>query len=1016
MEELNTERPIDFDVPIDEMTAFLCRTGSLDSRGGEGRMIRSERLRNIILSGGEDCAKEVPLSERLAVGGVEVRLFGTADRIIDEVDACTVDVIKTTNLPLGFLHEEDYPAHRAQVECLAFLYAVGHDCKKVRSRLTYASVQTDAFIYFYHDHTLEELRERVFGLLTEYMKWASLRAEISAKTRESASKLKFPFKKYREGQSELILSAFRAMKNGERLAAEAPTGIGKTISTVYPAFRAIGDGAGKRIFYLTAKTPLRLAASETVGLLRRHGLSVKSVILTAKERCCLCREASEDCDSMVCPYSENHYASIKEALWELLNSADSYDETNIRAAAEKYRVCPYELSLDLSLWCGMIICDYNYLFDPRVTLRRFFGSFDNPKASPEENIFLVDEAHNLPDRARDIYSAELHAAPFIAFFRKLKESDFLLYQPLRELCLSFMKLERAAKKSDGPLRADPPEGVGHPELFDELSERVGKFIPAAREWLRYNRGVDENDPRLPSPEKLEELLSDARRFAFSDAHHENGFIRYAVLASEGAESAADTPTEAPQPQEKDLSRLADLLGMSNLGGLSAGNAALNRPGASPVRNAKPISMPDMTEARQTARSGADGARAFDGRKSASALSGLTVRYYCVDPSRLISSRLSLGRASVLFSATLSPLGYFMEQFGAGDGSGWRKLSLSSPFPRENLFVGIMDRVSVRLSDRDRTIDAVTEIINETVRAKKGNYLVYFPSYRMMRETAAAFRRASPGTRVITQKPNMSERDRADFIAAFAPESAVSPADAAEPRRSDAAFARNGSGSGISVAQAGFNRATDGRISANANGSELPTSQAGFNRASDVRISANASGSGISAAQTSFNRATDGRIGANTSGSPSAQTGFPGTAGGKTRANGESLVGFAVLGGIFSEGIDLVGERLIGSIIVGVGLANPSDEANLLAEYYQRKNEKGFDYAYACPAMGRVAQAAGRVIRTERDKGIVLLIDDRYVTRPYVGLIPKHWKGAALIGDTRSLRKALRDFWSRADAD
>ena len=830
---------MDFSVSVREVVDFLCRSGSLDSRAGVNRMVEGTRLHNIIMSrAGEEYIKEVPLEVKVDVDGLIIGLSGRADGIIDEEDGYTIDEIKTTTMPLRFIGENDYPAHWAQVGCYAFMFCELHNIDFIRTRITYANVETESCIYFYRDFTRDELREKVTALLREYKKWLELRRDFTFELQASAAKLKFPFPEFREGQSDMILAAYRAAKKGERLICEAPTGIGKTISTIYPSVKALGDGIGKRIFYLTAKTPLRIAAKNAVDILRKKGLRMRSIILTAKEKCCLCRDAVRDCDQMKCPYSENHFNSVNDAMWELLNGFESFDEALIRQFAEKYKVCPYELSLDISLWCGIIICDYNYLFDPRVSLRRFFGTFDDISGvNPEDNILLIDEAHNLPDRARDMYSAEVRLAPFLEFYKKIKETDIILYSLLRALCKEFLRVGKAAEKNGGFLIDKTDDGVDNSGFFEDFSEAVERFIPAAREWIRYNRDIDENDPSLPSPDRLLELLGDARKVQFAAAHTEKGYARYATFEN----------TETP---------------------------------------------PKKTRAIDA---GSDKNYPF-----------ITIKYFCIDPSELLSERLFCARSAVMFSATLSPTGYFAEQFGAGKGAVCRKLALKSPFPRENLFVGVMDKISTRLNDRNRTVEVIAELIKTIVRTKNGNYIVYFPSYRLMLETCAVFTRIDPATEVISQKRDMSEADRNGFVSAF------------RERKNDENKAK------------------------------------------------------------------------------------------------KSLVGFAVLGGIFSEGIDLVGERLIGSIIVGVGLWNPTTESNLLAEYYQKKCEKGFEYAYACPGMGRVMQAAGRVIRTDTDKGIVILIDDRYTTQPYVNLLPKNWKGLSLIGDVYSLKRSLERFWDRAD--
>ena len=797
-------------LPVRELTDFLCRSGSLDLRAGINRMVEGTRMHNILQSrGGAGYVREVTLGWVFEVDGLLFELSGRADGIIDEEDGYTVDEIKTTTLPLRYVNEEDYPAYAAQVECYACIFAKLHRLDFVRTRLTFCNIETEDCVYFYHDHAATELEERVISLLREYKKWILMRARFDSELRESANLLKFPFPDFREGQSDMILAAHRAFRRRERLYVQAPTGIGKTMSAIYPAFKALGGGVGRRIFYLTAKTPLRAAAQNAVDLLRKKGLHARSIILTAKEKCCLCKSAVRDCSSLACEYSDGHYTRINDALWAMLNGYERFTPELIEKCAREYKVCPFELSLDLSLWCEIIICDYNYLFDPRVALKRFFGSFDDPSTcTPDENLILVDEAHNLADRAREMYSAELCLNPFLEFLRKIPESDLILYKPLRELCRQFLRLKRRAaadafEGGGGFLRSDEP--------FAAFGEAVERFSSAALEWLKINGGAltseGQGDGLLPSPDRLADLRMDALRYSFTLGLFDKSYVNYTEVIGDD----------------------------------------------------------------------------------------IRVKLLCRDPSGAISRRLSRGRAAMLFSATLTPLDYFADLLGGGKER--VLLELDSPFPRENLFVAAMDKVSTRYLDRDRTIEAAAEVLRAVVCSKPGNYLAYFPSYRLMREVAAAFHSRTPEVRCIVQRPDMTESDRDAFIRQF-------------------------------------------------------------------------------------------------------------------DQKGRTMLGFAVLGGIFSEGIDLVGERLIGSVIIGVGLAQLNTESNLIAEYYNETREQGYEYAYVYPGMNKVLQAAGRVIRTDTDRGVIILVDDRFATPTYTGLFPAHWKEMRLIGDNYSLRRALERFWAQ----
>ncbi len=786
-------------VAVRELVGFLCRSGSLDSHAGTLAMNEGTRLHNILQSrGGAGYIKEVSLQKSVNIGDTAFILSGRADGIIDEADGYCVDEIKTTGVPLAYIHADDYTAYWAQAECYAWIFAADHKLENIRVRITFCHVETEEVRYFYRAYTFDELNARIISLLTEYKKWALLAIDSYAALTESAAALAFPFRALREGQEELILAAHRAFKRRERLFAQAPTGIGKTMSTLYPAVRALGEGIGRRIFYLTAKTTTRTAAMNAVEILRRGGLSARSIVLTAKEKLCRTGEVCRTCDSLRCPYSDGHYDRVNGALWELLAGDPSITREAVEAMAEKHRVCPYELSLDAALWCDIIVGDYNYLFDPRVYLRRFFSE----ECPGEENLLLVDEAHNLPERAREMFSATLHFAPFFSLLCRIKEEDPYLYAPLRGLCRRFLALKRRVL-AEGE---DPEKKRGfllskHP--FEEFDAAVGHFAVMAQEWLAAMGDT-------PITEAVREARIEAFQYARLAEEAGREYVRYAEVHEEA----------------------------------------------------------------------------------------ITVRLLCLDPAAHLGKRLEKVRGAVFFSATLTPTDYFADILGGGEKTAL--LELGSPFPRENLFVGVMDKVSTRYADRERTPHESAQILAAAVQAKKGNYIVYFPSYSLLKDTWRAFRHLDRQTVCIAQKPSMTEAEREAFLSQF--------------------------------------------------GQERPV----------------------------------------------------------------SMLAFCVLGGIFSEGIDLTGDKLIGSIIVGTGIGALTSERNVLAEYYEETRGTGFDYAYTYPGMNKVLQAAGRVIRTESDRGIVLLIDDRFGEARSVRLFPRHWRGLSLIGDIPSLQEALRRFWEAHD--
>lgn len=150
---------------------------------------------------------------------------------------------------------------------------------------------------------------------------------------------------------------------------------------------------GENIFYLTAKTITRTVAEEAFSILKEHGLKFKVITITAKEKLCFCDKT--ECNPENCLWARGHLDRVNDAVFELWTTQDSYDRDTLLEYAKKWQVCPFEMCLDLAVWVDAVICDYNYVFDPNVYLKRFFG-----EGTSGEYIFLIDEAHNLVDRGR----------------------------------------------------------------------------------------------------------------------------------------------------------------------------------------------------------------------------------------------------------------------------------------------------------------------------------------------------------------------------------------------------------------------------------------------------------------------------------------------------------------------------------------------------------------------------------------------------------------------------------------
>lgn len=746
---------------------------------------------------------EVDLDHTCVLGNLTFRLTGRADGIITDEAGITVVELKVLR---AYDYYSTQPAHTAQLICYAYFFASANEMEYINTQLTYYNLDRDEVRHRMGTYHIDELREQFYAILSQFSRWAALAVERETVRLPAIRAAGFPYGKFRPGQDELALAVFRAIRRGERLFVQAPTGIGKTMSTLYPAVKALGEGKCDRIFYLTAKGSTAREAWAAARLLAKNGAPIRTVMISAKASMCLCESAKADphhlsshCNPAECPYAADYFNRAPDAVYELLTAGLGVTSAMLREKGEAHFVCPYELSLDLAEHCELIICDYNYLFDPHAYFRRFF---EGGRPSSERYVFLVDEAHNLPDRARAMYSAELRCRDFERIYadvpREERELDGILAGAIRA-----MRYQRRVHKSELNYNAEGKEvgGVIASSLDRRLRDALAICVEQIVDWQRAHRG----NPFARALDELCERVEDL--LALHDIADEH--FRYCIEF---------------EPED------------------------------------------------------------------------VRLRLLCLDPAPMLAARLLLGRAAVFFSATLTPTEYFADLLGGGVND--VNLSLPSPYPAENLCLAAVDGVSTRYSDREESVKSIVRCIAATVSAKAGHYMVYFPSYAYLEAVFARFTAKYPRIPVRAQKRGMDHGERERFIEAFA--------------------------------------AQDGRL----------------------------------------------------------------------------LVGFCVLGGSFSEGMDLPGRALIGSIIVGVGMPQLSVERGLLAEYYQEKSESGHAYAYIYPGMNKVLQAAGRVIRREDDRGIVVLIDDRWHEPTYARLFPPHWRHLRFVGDATDLRELARRFWAR----
>ncbi|MBM5606037.1 ATP-dependent DNA helicase [Listeria seeligeri] len=771
-------------ISVRRLVEFVLRGGSIDSRmTSSDRALEGTKIHQLLQkSAGEEYQAEVSLKLDRTVDGVVFSLDGRADGIINEQ---TIDEIKTTETVMEEITEDFRPLHWAQLICYGFMFAEKSDLPEVTLQLTYYQVADEEIKQFRRVMSREEMGVFVDDLLSKYAVWAKMSAAWEMKRNKTIQELSFPYDSYRRGQRELSIAVYRTAVSGENLFCEAPTGIGKTMSTLFPAVKAMGEGKTDKIFYFTAKTITRQVAEDALDEMRRKGLAARSVTITAKDKICFLDERK--CEPDHCQFARGYYDRLNEALFDMLGQEEAITRTVVEQYARKYTLCPFELSLDVALFCDAIVCDYNYLFDPVVYLKRFFSE------GPGKYTFLVDEVHNLVDRARSMFSATLRKSLIMQVKRQLdKKLHKRLWNAVNAMNKVMVSLNKELIESGETIHVSKAD-------LAEWNESVLKFTFVAKEWLPQNTHS--------------ETQSDVLELYFES-------LRYVKIAE----------------------------------------------------------LYDERYTTQITRTHSD----------------LEIKQLCLDPAFLLSEKLKLGASSVLFSATLRPIDYYTNVLGGEEDTS--RMVFSSPFEQQNMHLLVADNISTKYQMRDQSLASVVEALAALIAGKKGNYLFFFPSFQYLQNVYELFREKHPEIVARKQEGAMDEEQREAFLEAF---------------------------------------------------------KAG---------------------------------------------------------NSETLVGFCVLGGVFSEGIDLRGERLIGAAIVGVGLAQLNPESDLIKDYYNETIGQGFDYAYQLPGMNKVLQAVGRVIRGESDRGVVLLIDERFSASRYRTLFPAHWNHAKIVKNTKEITEQVTEFW------
>lgn len=775
---------------VHELVDFLCREGDIDNRvyNADTMQLGSKMHASFQEKQGRDYLSEVPLSGVIHRENATVTLEGRADGIIVGGPFPVIDEIKTTVMPLNDFFAQQRAWHFAQAECYAYLYLLNHPSspRECGVRLTYLS-QQDAKQKMIKEKKFswETLEHDVLSLIDRHLQFDEEEFAHIAARNHSASLLPFPYAHFRPGQREMAKYIYALMSKKQSKNVfffEAPTGIGKTISAIYPALKSFAKGTNSKLFYLTAKGSGRQAAFDALSSCYEKGFIGRDSWLVAKDK--ICFQPGSECNPDSCPFAKDYYGKLRQVMKEEVHENHRYSPEFVTTLARHYAMCPFELQLDLSLLADVILCDYNYFFDPLVRLDRYFG----PEADPSRDIVLIDEAHNLPSRARDMYSESLS----LSLLEKVKK-DLSEYKTFRGIKNARKKLQTALEEVE---KAQTTPFAILPSFPDSVFAALERFSEATKK-------KQTDDVAFPS--SLKDLSRIAYRMSFLVRECDVNCVTYAIKRPTG---------------------------------------------------------------------------------------GFELRWQCLDASPLIKECIDRVRGTAIFSATLSPIEFYERSiYGEED---LPFLTFPSPFPQEHLHLMVAPTVSTRYKNRDQTYEEVARYLSAFVQAKVGNYFLFFPSYDYLSKIAPFF--SFPNADVYSQERDMNDDEKELFLSRFL---------------------------------------------------SHPT---------------------------------------------------------------KTSVGLLIIGGSFSEGVDLMADRLSGVAVVGIGLPQVSPERNALKDYYEVKNGKGFAYAYRNPGINKVMQAVGRLIRSEKDVGSALLIDDRYLQEEYRSLFSRVWRRYEIVLSPEEVETSVKAFY------
>ncbi len=776
-------------ISVRNLVEFVMRSGDIDNRRTAGAerdaMQEGSRIhRKIQRRMGSEYQAEVSMKHLVEESEYQILVEGRADGVITEPSGVVIDEIKGIYRDLSLL-ESPVPVHLAQALCYAYFYCSDQELDRIGVQITYCNMETEEIRRFREERTLEELEIWFGGLIHEYIKWSDYLYRHELRRNESLKELQFPYP-YREGQKELAVSVYKAVSRGKNLFIQAPTGVGKTLSTVFPSLKAMGEGCGDKLFYLTAKTITRSVAEDCFSLLRERELYFSTVTITAKEK--LCPMEKTECNPDACPYARGHFDRVNDAVYDIIHQEMGITREKILEYAQKYQVCPFEFCLDITNWADGIICDYNYVFDPGARLKRYFG-----ENLTGDYLFLIDEAHNLVSRAREMFSAVLIKEDFLTVKRIVKGRSPVVAKALERCNKNLLEYKREAQEY-------------------QVREEISIFAANLMHLYGEMESFMEKEKEFPDRDLVLDFYFQIRHFLNMFESLDDHYRIYTELGQDG---------------------------------------------------------------------------------------NFRLKLFCIDPSRCLSECLEKGRAGIFFSATLLPIRYYKKLLSGKEED--YAVYAHSPFDSGRRMLLIGSDVSSRYTRRNQLeYEKIAEYIRQLAASHRGNYLAFFPSYQYMEAVERKLHEGDDGSFQWTmQSSHMTEEERESFLLDF------------------------------------------------------------------------------------------------------------------ERVREQSFVGLCVLGGIFSEGIDLKEERLEGAVIVGTGLPMVCTEQEILKSYFESQGENGYDYAYQFPGMNKVMQAAGRVIRTAKDRGVILLLDDRFLRADVQALFPREWEQYGEV-NRRTVGGWLMHFWDMAE--